>query len=244
MNEVEIVETKPVELKKPLVLLGFVGPGMVGGIAASHIIDQYKMEIIAHVHSTYLPPAVVFIDGVLRHPFRIYSDKKGAFCVIVCEMPLSAHGSYHIASTLLDWIEGKGVQELVVLEGIPIQGIPRNRQTFCAAEPEKIKECENKGIQMISSGLIQGIAGSVLNECLSRNITGIAFLTPAITFVPDPEGAAILIETVKNMYNLDITTQPLLDDAEKIRQKLNEIAEHHQRMRQVEERGGTHSLYT
>ncbi len=236
--EVKIVETEKVKLRKPLVILGFAGAGLVGGIAVTHIIDQLKMKKIAHVRSRYMPPAVVFMDGELRHPFRIYSDKEGRLCAIVCEIPLRSDGLYPIASVLLDWIEEKGVEELVILEGFAVRKIPKERKSFCAAEPEKRKECEEKGVKMISAGIIRGIAGSILNECLTRKITGVAFLVPAVAFIPDPEGGAVLIQALNNIYGLNIDTQELLKKAEEIKQKLKEVARRHQRMRQAEEKRG------
>jgi uncharacterized protein len=242
--EVEVVETNTVELNEPLVLLGFTGPGLVGGIAVTHIINQLQMTKIAHVRSKYMPPAVVFIDGQLRHPFRIYSNSEGALCTIVCEAPLRSDGSYPIATALLDWIEEKGVKELVVLEGVPVRGIPRERHAFCAAEPEKIRECEAKGVKMLTAGMIRGLAGSILNECLTRKITGVAFLTPAVAFMPDPEGAATLIEAVNQVYNLNIETQELLGKADEIKRKMKDMAQRLQRMRRTEERQGSpESLY-
>lgn len=127
---------------------------------------------------------------------------------------------------------------MVVLEGIPVRGIPKERKPFCAAEPEKIKECEEKGMKMISAGIISGIAGSILNGCLTRKITGVAFLTPAIVFMPDPESAAVLIDTLNNVYDRRIDTEQLLEKAEEIKQKLKEVAQRHQRKRRAEERTG------
>jgi uncharacterized protein len=201
------------------------------------------MERIAHVSSRYLPPAVVFMDGKLRHPFRIYSDKEGKLCAIICEIPLPSDSSYPIAYKLLDWAEEKGVKELVVLEGIPVKGIPKERKPFCAAEPEKVKECQEKGVKMIKTGIISGIAGSILNECLTRKIIGLVFLTPAITYIPDPEGAAILIKALNNIYDLKIDIENLLKRGKEIKQKLKEVAKRHQRIRRAEERTGRPNLY-
>ena len=237
-GDVDIVETRMIELKEPLVVLGFAGAGLVGGIAVTHIIDQLRMKEFAHVRSRFLPPSVVFMNGELRHPFRIYAGKNGRLCAIVCEIPLYSEGLYAIASALLSWAEQKGVKELVVLEGIAVQGMPKERRAFCATEPEKSRECEKKGVKMLRAGIIHGIAGSILNECLTRKITGVVFLTPAVAFIPDPKGAAELVQTLDKVYGLKIDTKALLDSAEEIREKLKEVAERHQKMRKAEERSG------
>ena len=42
--EVSIIETEEVKLNEPLFVLGFAGPGLVGGIAVAHIIEQLEMK--------------------------------------------------------------------------------------------------------------------------------------------------------------------------------------------------------
>jgi uncharacterized protein len=236
--EVKISQTAEVELKQPLVIVGFAGAGLVGGIAVSHIIDQLKMKEIAYLQSRYMPPAVVFMDGKLKHPFRIHSNQEGDLCVVVCEIPLHSHGIYAIASALLDWVEEKNVKELVVLDGVAVRGIPKKHRSFCVAEPEKLKYCEEKGVKSAHAGIIHGIAGAILNECLTRKITGVAFLVSAVSFMPDPEGAASLIKTLNHVYDLSIDTKVLLQKAEEIRQKLKEVAKRHERMKKVEQKRG------
>lgn len=88
------------------------------------------------------------------------------------------------------------------------------------------------------AGIIHGIAGAILDECLTKKITGIAFLVPAIAFMPDPEGVASLIETLNRVYDLNIDTQVLLKKAEEIKQKLKQVAKRHQRTRKAEEKTG------
>lgn len=243
VSDVKVVETDRVELKEPLVILGFAGIGLIGGIAVTHIIEELKMKKIAHVHSKYMPPAVVFIDGQLRHPFRIYSDTEGKLCIVVCEIPLLSDGLYSIASTLLDWVEDKTAKELVFLDGFPADIIPEKRESYCVAEPEKRDECDMKGIKKIPAGIIHGIAGGILNECLTRKIMGMAFLTPALEFMPDPEGAAVLIDALNKVYGLQINTEKLLTKAEEIKQKLREVTQRHQQMRDAEEKKGVPELF-
>jgi predicted ATP-grasp superfamily ATP-dependent carboligase len=50
-------------------------------------------------------------------------------------------------------------------------------------------------------------------------------MVPTRPFIPDPEGAAILLKTLNKIYNLSIDIQPLLERGREIKQKLKEIAE-------------------
>jgi predicted ATP-grasp superfamily ATP-dependent carboligase len=63
-------------------------------------------------------------------------------------------------------------------------------------------------------------------------------MTPANAFMPDPEGAAVLIDTLNTVYGFEIDTYQLLKDAKNLKTKLLEIAQHHQRLRATEERRG------
>jgi uncharacterized protein len=238
IDETEIIEVGDRKLNAPLIILGFAGPGLVGGIAVSHIIEKLGLKQIAHVRSKYIPPAVVFFNGKLKHPFRIYSDEKGELCVVVCELPLRSDGAFQIGVRLVDWAEENGAKEIAVLDGFPVKNMPRERKSYCAAEPEKRKKCKEKGIDMVTAGIIGGIAGSILNECLTRNIIGVAYLTPAVSFMPDPNGAASLIETVNLLYGLNVETKELVDKAEEIKKKLNEVVQKQMKMKKAEEKSG------
>jgi uncharacterized protein len=66
IDETEIIEVGNHKLNTPLIILGFAGPGLVGGIAVSHIIEKLGLKQIAHIRSKYIPPAVVFFNGKLR----------------------------------------------------------------------------------------------------------------------------------------------------------------------------------
>ena len=236
---VDIVEIEGIEFREPLVIMGFVGAGLVAQIAVNHMIEQRNMKEIAHVRSRYIPPSVVFMDGRLKPPFRIYSDEDGKVCAVLCDAPLPSEGLFEISSALVSWVEEKGAKELVVLEGIPVRGIPKKRESFCAAEPEKREECQAKGAKMLSGHiLIHGMAGSVLSQCLTKKIVGVTFLTPATSFMPDSEGAATLLDTLDDVYGLKVDTSKLLKSAKEIRQQLQEIAQSYQRMKKAETRKG------
>ncbi|MEM4188236.1 MAG: proteasome assembly chaperone family protein [Candidatus Hadarchaeum sp.] len=227
--EVEIVEVKDLGLKNPLIIAGFVGAGLVGSIAVDQIITQLKMEEVAYIKSKHLPPVAIFVGEKLRHPFRIHASKKDNLCVVICEIPLKEEGLYSISSALLDWAEKQGTKEILVLEGIPVPGLPTDRQPFCVTELGRCEHFKDRGINLLRKGIIYGIAGAILSECLTRKIEGTAILTPAMATIPDPEGAAVLIEALNRTHGLKIDTADLIAGANEIREKLREIAENYEK---------------
>ena len=86
----QVFEIKKTVLKSPIVFAGFVGAGLVGPLSVGYMIDKLKMKEIAYLRSRHLPPSTVFMQGRLRHPFRLYSNDDGTICAIICEITLLA----------------------------------------------------------------------------------------------------------------------------------------------------------
>jgi uncharacterized protein len=224
--EASVVQTQKVEFNSPLMVCCFPSAGVVGPIAAHTIIEQFDMYEIAHVRSKFMPSAAVFLDGRLRHPFRIYGSKELDLIVVTAELPVAEEGLYEVSSTLLDWASSLGVKETVVLDGIPVQGLPSERKVLYAAEEEKIADLSKiESMDILDKGIITGIAGSILTETLCRSMVGFALLTPAITVVPDPGAAQQLLEALNSLYDLKIDIKELMESSEVIRRKMEEMAQ-------------------
>ena len=205
--EAEIYETGKSKLKNPTIFAGFVGAGLVGTIAIDHMINELDMKEVGFLRSKHLPPSTVFMQGRLRHPFRIYSNNNGSICAIICEIIISKEGIYNIAMAILDWAEKKGSNEIIVLDGVADKKHDGN--TFFAAEVDLCRVMEENGIKMIPQGFITGIAGGILNECLIRKIRGITLLAKADELTPDPIAAATIIDAVNKVYDTEINIKNL-----------------------------------
>ena len=220
--EAEVFELEKIDLKSPIIFAGFVGAGLVGPIAINHIIDQLEMKEIAVMRSKYLPPSTVFMRGRLRHPFRFYADEKGTVCAIICEITLRMEGLYSLVASVLDWAAQKGSKEIVILDGVA--STEHDGKAYCAAEEDLVRTMADKDISMIPQGFITGIPGGILNECLVREIQGIALLAKANKAIPD-SAAATLIEALNRFYHMKIDTSELQKDKDRIRSEFSELSQ-------------------
>lgn len=220
--EAEVFELGQVNLKSPIIFAGFVGAGLVGSISIESMIKKLNMREIAYMRSKYLPPSTVFMNGRLRHPFRFYANKEGTVCAIICEITLQMKGLYTIAGAILDWAKEKGSNEIVILDGVASEA--HDKEAYCAAEEDLCRVMADKNIKIIPHGFITGISGGILNECLIREIQGIALLVKANAIIPDPEAAATIIEAVNRMYEMKIDTSDLKKEKERISKELEELS--------------------
>lgn len=232
IQDEKVHEIKKMVFKSPIVFAGFVGPGLAGPLSVGFMIEKLKMQEIGYLHSKYLPPSTVFMQGRLRHPFRFYSNKKGTICAIICEVTLKMEGLYNIASIILDWVQSKGTKEIIILDGVASE--EHDNKTFCAAEEGLCRIMQDSGISMISQGFITGIPGSILNECIIRKIRAITLLVKASHTQPDPLAAATLVDAINRVYGTVIDTSELRVQKEKIGNEFKELSEKYKEHRQAD----------
>jgi uncharacterized protein len=218
-----------------------------------------NMHQIACVESEYISPGVIYVDGKLRHPFRLYANEEGNVCVIVCEAPIMINGIHSVLNTVMDWAIKNAIQEVLVLDGIAVQGIPRSdRQTIVLGSTEMDETIKNSNNENGSPSskqthrqsnfnrvaiedsskryttFIGGIAGGLLSACLSYQIPCTAILVPSSTGIPDPEGAAILIESYNDIIkneNLKINSTQLREQGQILKKQLEQIIKSEQQQR-------------
>lgn len=260
ISEIRTLE-KLKSLDNPTLIAGFPGPGLVGSISTSFIIDYLNMHQIACVESDYITPGVIYIGGKLRHPFRIYANEDRNICVMVCEAPILIDGIHIVMDTLISWSKENNVKEVIVLDSIPINGIlKQGRQTVILHDDgvhkkeieinqknnrdkmNRFKENSNLDRKAIENSTnynytayIGGLAGGLLSSCLSYGISCTAILVPAPTGFADPEGAALLIESFDKLTttdNLKIDPTKLKKQGVNIRQQLDKIMQSIQEQRQ------------
>ena len=221
--EAEIYETGKNNLKNPTIFVGFVGAGLAGTIAIDHMINELGMKEVGFLRSKHLPPSAVFMQGRLRHPFRIYSNDDGSICAIICEIIISKDGIYNIAMAILEWAEKKGSTEIIVLDGVAAS--KHDGEAFFAAEVDLCRIMEENDIKMIPQGFITGISGGILNECLIRKIRGVTLLVKADEMTPDPVAAATIIEAVNRLYETEIDTSNLKKQKKQLGVELRELSD-------------------
>ena len=230
--EAEIYETGKNNLNNPTIFVGFVGAGLVGTIAIDHMINELNMKEVGFLRSKHLPPSTVFMQGRLRHPFRIYSNNDGSVCAIICEIIISKDGISNIAMAILERAEKKGSNEIIVLDGVADS--KHDGEAFFAAEVDMCRIMEENDIKMIPQGFITGISGGILNECLIRKIRGVTLLVKADESTPDPVAAATIIEAVNRLYETEIDTTNLKKQKQQLGVELRELSDKYSEHKKID----------
>jgi len=72
-ESVKIIEKKEVS-PGAVMLFGFPDVGLVGVIAASHMISELGLTEVAYLDSKLLPPLIVLHEGLPHSPIRIFGN--------------------------------------------------------------------------------------------------------------------------------------------------------------------------
>ena len=226
--------------KKVTLVVGFPGAGLVGSISANYLIEKMNLRQVAFVDSDYVLPTIIYIGGRLRHPFRIYSNKERTLYIMVCEAPVMPVGINSIMDLIATWALRYDIGEVIVLDGIASPGLPAFDRTpeilrsnftdevdIALASSKKPHQADDSSVDLkekpkVRSAVIAGLSAGVLEACLSSNIACTGILIPTTSGVPDPEGAAILLETISKIPNvhIEVDVGPLRREGEEIKKQL------------------------
>ncbi|MCL2142747.1 MAG: PAC2 family protein [Methanomassiliicoccaceae archaeon] len=221
---------KDISWSDPIAVVGFPSIGLASSIAANFLARSLELEVVGAISSPEFPPYAVVQNGVPYPPIRLYAgerncDEDGMNCdgliVVTSEFMPKIEQHHPLAVTLLDWFAENNVKTVICLEGIPFfdtdSGILGVGSTPSASEIMK-----KYSIERLEDSLVRGTSGVMLYEGAMRNMDVLAILGPARTDMPDPRGAAKLMEPLARMLpELKIDTEPLYKEAEEIEKRMD-----------------------
>ncbi len=221
---VEIIEDEEHRFRSPVAIEGLPDIGLVGTIAASHIVEQFNLKEIAHLESEEFPPIMVLHKGVLRDPVRIYGNEN--LLVLTSEIPLPIATIQPAARVLSKWFQEKGVRLEISLSGIPVQdrvNIQTPKVYSVANSSESRDLLKKSGVEVMEEGFVAGIYALILKELTKIRLPAVALLSQAFLKYPDPGASASVIQSLNKVAGISIDVKTLLEKGDEIRVKARDL---------------------
>jgi uncharacterized protein len=221
---VNIVETLKIPYKEPIVIDGFPDVGLVGAIAATHMIETLRLGEVAYIESNLFPPVMVLHEGVLTEPVRIYANEN--LIVVISEIAIPPPAIHPLSKALTSWLNEKGVKLYITVTGFPEQqrlSIEKPSVFGVGNSKYAVELLRSHNIERMEMGFVAGLYPLMLKECAKRDITAIALLAQAFPKYPDPGAAASVLETLSKLVNISIDVKPLLDKAGELKVRLRDL---------------------
>jgi uncharacterized protein len=229
------VRADDVDLESPTLIEGLPGIGLVGKIAADHLVEALEMEDYAGVGCDGVPPVAIYGDGdrAVKPPVRLYADEDADVVVLQSDVPVSPQTAENFADCVTEWLVNRDATP-IYLSGMATE----KREDL----PEWIGVSTGAGAALLEdlafetpdgSGLISGPTGALLHSADAADLTGVGLVVDSDPRFPDPEAARVLLERgVMELAGIDVSLDKLVDRAEEIREQKEQLAE---RMQQAEE---------
>ncbi|MCD6538551.1 proteasome assembly chaperone family protein [Candidatus Bathyarchaeota archaeon] len=205
-------------------IFGLPDVGLVGTIAASHIISKMKLTEVAYVKSELLPPIIMLEEGLPKAPIRIFGYEK--LIVLTSEIAIPSSSIYSIIEALTDWIWKKKVQEAFTLGGLPVPNryeIEKPKIFGAASNKNLLERLKEKDIQPIKRGFLVGPQALILSFCAEHGIPAIALLAECFHNYPDPEASSIVIQALNRMIDMNIDVSELIEKGEEVRLAMRDM---------------------
>lgn len=216
-SEVKIIERKEIP-HGTVMLFGFPDVGLVGVIAASHLISELSLTEVAYIDSRLLPPLIVLHEGLPHSSIRIFGNHN--ILLAVSETAISADVIYPIMHTLIDWGKNKSAKMMISMSGIPVQDrqdLEKLKVFAAASNPEMLKTVQDKDIEILKEGYMVGPQAIILQYCANIGVPAITLLAQCFFKYPDPEAAAELLKELTNVAGIEVEISKLLEKGEEIR---------------------------
>jgi uncharacterized protein len=222
LDDVKVQERGTLPRKFTLIN-GLPDVGLVGLVAASHVVSSLKMQEVGSVESDLFPPMIVLHDGLPKSPIRIFANES--LVVILAETAIPASLTRSLADAIVNWAASRNVEMVVSIGGMAVQ----NRQdldvpkVFAALSDKSLQKRLAEAAEVLEEGYIVGAYALILRKCAEINLPAITLLTQSFYNYPDPEAAAAALNALNKILGLKVDVSDLLQKGEEIRLKARDV---------------------
>lgn len=221
------VQADHVELDSPVLVEGLPGAGLVGKIAADHLVEEFGMTYYAAVHCEGLPRVAVY-EGEhsdIRPPVRLYADPERDLLVLQSDVLISPSQATEFAGCVTEWLRANDAFPLY-LSGLPEQkdGVP---EMYAIATGEAKAVIDDAGlVPPKQGGMVTGPTGALLYRAAQSDLDAVGLIVQTEGQFPDPEAARVILEDgVGPIAGVEVDTGALLEHADEIQAAREQLAE-------------------
>jgi uncharacterized protein len=234
MAHIEI-HAEDIELDSPTLVDGLPGIGLVGKIAADHLVDALDMTYYGACHCEGLAEVAVYHedDPAVKPPVRLYADEATDLLVLQSDIPVSPSGASEFAGCLTGWLAEQDVTCLY-LSGLPVEQKADVPALYGVATESARDVLAAHEIPVPSdSGVVSGPTGALLHRANTAGLAAFGLVVEANQNFPDPEAARVLLrEAIEPIAEVSVETETLVEQAEEISAARERLAK---RMQQADE---------
>jgi uncharacterized protein (TIGR00162 family) len=243
MHETTIVTKKEISLKKPVLIEGLPGIGLVGKLAAEHMIKELKAEHVANLYSPHFPHQVFMRkNGVLRmlkNKFYAYHAKKGSDLLILVGdvQAITPEAQYEVCGRILDFAQKLGTETVYTIGGYGVgRIIDKPRVLGSATDKRSVEQLSKQGVLFgQTNGSIVGAAGLLLGLGRLRGMRGACLMGETHGSYVDAKSAQSVLEVLSKILGCSIDVGKLTERAKETERFMKKMEKEQEKQRKMGE---------
>ncbi len=209
--------TKKITLRKPTIVLGFPGVGLVGSIVATYLTKDNSFELVGYVMGDEFAPLAAIHNYTPLPPVRIYYSKKHNMMLFLSEIVIPLSSASEMAEKILELCDKVKATNVLVLGGLTRKTAKSESIYVVGTDKKKLQEIVKKGsAKTIKEGATSGVAGYILGLASMRSLNTLALLVEANPDFADPSAALKLLKCFSSITNIDVDSSELEKEAKKM----------------------------
>jgi len=234
MEKTEIIELEKVRMKDPILIEGLPGIGLVGKIAAEHLIAELGAKKIADLYSPHFPHQVIMQkNGVMRmikNRFYHVKGKKNDLLILVGDVQaVTSDAQYEVTGKMLDFCGKKGAGLLITLGGYGTGKAPAAPRVFgIVSNKPMVEKYKKYGIIFGESrGSIIGAAGLLIGLGKIRKMPGLCLMGETHGGFVDAKSARAVLDVLCKVLEIKVDMKKLDErakESEKFSKKMEQEA--------------------
>ncbi|MCD6558450.1 MAG: proteasome assembly chaperone family protein [Palaeococcus sp.] len=237
MKESVIVVYERPELKDPIFIEGLPGIGLVGKLAADHLIKELNAKKFAELYSPhFLHQVLVKKDStvdLMKNEFYYWKGGEEYRDIIIITgdtqvPPTDSYGHFEVVGKMLDFVGEFGTKEIITMGGFQVPELQGEPKVLGSVTHVELKE-RYKDLPIIfredEGGAIVGAAGLLLGIGKLRGMRGISLLGESLGYVVDAKAAKAVLSVVARILGIEIDMSALDERAKETEEILKKVQE-------------------
>ncbi|MFQ5976986.1 MAG: PAC2 family protein [Candidatus Heimdallarchaeota archaeon] len=205
-NEIFLKEVNPPEFSTSEVILvqGLPGMGLVAKIASDYLIETLQGQLLARIHSSYLPPIVRLERGMgnlARLEFYEITSLTPNLLVLTGDSQPADIGIMSVMRTVLDYSINCGITAVAAFGGL------RSQEEYDVAGfgySHKTINWLSREIPVLDEGEISGAVGVLTAIAhVQHSLRSYGLLGKLIMGAVDPAASRNVLQVFSNLHGLD-----------------------------------------
>lgn len=221
MAAVEIKKTANIgNLNRPTIIVGFPGTGLVGSVAAAHMVDILKLDFGGYIASDEFAPLAAIHDYTPMPPARFHYSEKHNIILILSEMSVPISLASPLADSIFELAKSTRAQRIISVGGISLKE-GKNEVYVIASQKNLVKEAAEKKIaKPIREGATTGVTGLLLTKGVLNNFPVITLLAESSEEYLDADAASRVLKALSKLLKIEINTARLDKEAKGTKEAL------------------------